>query len=178
DIFILDESRLTAINTISEKYLFAKERGSMGMMAGTSLGRVGALQAYNRALYELLAGKGYGLALGELMQKTVVNAFAASGGESDLSVRAQNEEYTLNGDPAIRLYQFAKPDYAVEDAMITVTPAIISVAEPRFTIKVRIANLGKAVNNKVIVELKRTLPDQSVNVIRRDTIAGVRYIDS
>ncbi|GAB3413735.1 putative type IX secretion system sortase PorU2 [Niabella aquatica] len=178
DIFIWDKTRLTNITTISEKYLFAKERGSIGMMAGTSLGRVGSLQLYNRELYKLLSGKGYGLTLGELMQKTATNAFAVSGGESDPYNRAQNEEYTLNGDPAIRLYQFAKPDYAIEDAMVTVTPAIVSVTEPNFTIKARIANLGKAVDNKLIVELKRTFPDLSVKVIKRDTIAGVRYMDS
>lgn len=178
DIFILDANRLTNISTISEKYLFARERGSIAMMAGTSLGRVSSLQLYNRELYKLLSGNGYGLTLGELMQKTVTNAFASSGGESDLYNRAQNEEYTLNGDPAIRLYQFDKPDYAIEDAMVTVTPAIISVTEPRFTIKAKIANLGKAINNRLVVELKRTFPDLSVKVIRRDTIAGVCYIDS
>ena len=151
DIFILDEKRLSDISTISEKYLFAKERGSIAMMAGTSLGRVGALQIYNRELYKLLSRNGYGFTLGELMLKTVANTFGALGSELDIATRAQSEEYTLNGDPAIRLYQFAKPDYAIEDAMVTVTPAIISVAEPRFTIKAKIANLGKAINDKLIV---------------------------
>lgn len=178
DIFILDETRLANISTISEKYLFARERGSIAMMAGTSLGRVGSLQVYNRELYKLISRTGYGLTLGELMQKTIANVFVASGGESDLLKRAQNEEYTLNGDPAIRLYQFDKPDYAIEDAMVTVTPAIISAADPNFTIKASIANLGKAINNRLIVEMKRTFPDQSVKMIRRDTIAGVRYMDS
>ncbi|MCH5715073.1 C25 family cysteine peptidase [Niabella hibiscisoli] len=80
DIFIFDQSRISAINTISERYLFAKERGSVGMMAGTSFGYVSNLGQYNGELYKLLARTGYGLTLGELMQKTITNYFAASGG--------------------------------------------------------------------------------------------------
>jgi hypothetical protein len=178
DIFIFDQNRVSTINTISEKYLFAKERGSIGMMAGTSFGYVSYLGQYNGELYKLLSRSGYGLTLGELMQKTIANYFAASGGQSSVFDRAQCEEYTLNGDPGIRLYQFNKPDYAIEDAMVTVTPGIISVSEPNFSIKAKIVNLGKAVNRDLIVELKRTYPDLSTRVVRRDTIPGIRYIDS
>ncbi|ULT43487.1 hypothetical protein KRR40_08680 [Niabella defluvii] len=148
------------------------------MMAGTSFGYVSYLGQYNGELYKLLSRSGYGLTLGELMQKTIANYFAASGGQSSVFDRAQCEEYTLNGDPGIRLYQFNKPDYAIEDAMVTVTPGIISVSEPNFSIKAKIVNLGKAVNRDLIVELKRTYPDLSTRVVRRDTIPGIRYIDS
>lgn len=178
DIFIFDQNRVSAINTISEKYLFAKERGSIGMMAGTSFGYVSYLGQYNGELYKLLARNGYGLTLGELMQQTIANYFATSGGQQSVFDRAQCEEYTLNGDPGIRLYQFSKPDYAIEDAMVTVTPGIISVAEPNFSIKAKILNLGKAINRNLIVELKRTYPDLSTRVVRRDTIPGIRYADS
>jgi hypothetical protein len=178
DIFIFDQNRVSAINTISEKYLFAKERGSIGMMAGTSFGYVSYLGQYNGELYKLLARNGYGLTLGELMQQTIANYFTTSGGQQSVFDRAQCEEYTLNGDPGIRLYQFSKPDYAIEDAMVTVTPGIISVAEPNFSIKAKILNLGKAINRNLIVELKRTYPDLSTRVVRRDTIPGIRYADS
>lgn len=178
DIFIFDQTRVSNINTVSEKYLFANEQGSIGMMAGTSFGYIPQLGKYNGELYKLLSRTGYGLTLGELMQQAVVNYFAVSGGQSLLHDRAQAEEYTLNGDPGIRLYQFSKPDYAIEDAMVTVTPGIISVAEPSFSIKAKILNLGKAVNRDLIIELKRTYPDLSTRVVRRDTIPGIRYADS
>lgn len=178
DVFIWDESRLSVINTIAEKFLFARERGSIAIMAGSALGRVGPLQLYNREFYRELTRNSYGKTLGELMQKTVTNSYAAVGGESDIFTRVQNEVFNLNGDPAIRLYQFDKPDYAIEDAMVTVTPAVVSVTDPSFTIKAKIANLGKAINTPVIVELKRTYPDLTVQLIRRDTLSGIRYMDS
>ncbi len=180
DIFIFDQNRLSTINTISDKYMLAAERGSIGMMAGTSFGYVDPLQRYNNELYKLLSKEGYRLSLGELMQKTIINTFEKVGGEtsSGLFIRAQNEEYTLNGDPAIRLYQFDKPDYAIEDFMVSVEPGIVSVADARFTLKARIANVGKATNDPVVIELKRTFPDMSVELIRRDTINTLYNADS
>ncbi len=178
DIFILDQNRLNSLTTISEKYLLAKERGSIGMMAGTSLGYVSPLQQYNYQLYNLLSHDKYGSNLGDLKQAAIVKTFAASGGEGDMYIRAQCEEFTLNGDPAIKLYQANLPDYAIEDAMVSLDPAIVSAADANFSLKVKIANLGKAVSRNVIVELKRTFPDLSTKIIRTDTIKGIRYLDS
>ncbi|MCF3107834.1 C25 family cysteine peptidase [Niabella sp. CC-SYL272] len=178
DIFGYSTARLTGLETISEKYLLAKDGGSIGMMAGTSVGYVSTLDVYNTLLYTILSGKDYGKTIGELMLNTIAEVFKRPTGENEFLQRAQCEEYTLNGDPAIRLYQFDKPDYALEDASIAITPNFISVAEPEFTVKAKINNLGKAVDRKVIVELKRTFPNQSVQVFRRDTLDLIRYADS
>ncbi|WP_114792133.1 C25 family cysteine peptidase [Niabella yanshanensis] len=178
DIFILNEARLSNITTFSEKFMFEKERGSIAMMAGTALGFIQSLALYNQELYAELSKTSYGGTLGEMMQKAIVKTFAKQGGEGNRYVRAQCEQYTLNGDPAIRFYQYDKPDYAIEDQMVTVNPSIVSVADPSFIIKAKIANLGKAVNRNVIVELKRTLPDLSTKIIQRDTLPPIRYADS
>ncbi|MGN7784847.1 C25 family cysteine peptidase [Niabella sp. 22666] len=178
DIFILNEARLSSITTFSEKFMFEKERGSIAMMAGTALGFIQYLALYNQELYAELSKASYGGSLGEMMQKAIVKTFAKQGGEGNRYLRAQCEQYTLNGDPAIRFYQYDKPDYAIEDQMVTVNPSIVSVADPSFVIKAKIANLGKAINNNVIVELTRTLPDLSTKVIQRDTLPPIRYADS
>ncbi|WP_346237997.1 C25 family cysteine peptidase [Niabella insulamsoli] len=178
DIFILNDNRLSTYNTISEKYLFAKGRGSVAMMAGTSVGYVFPLRQYNTTLYKQLTNESYGYTLGAIMNNTIRAFYSQVGGESSLFHRAQAEEYTLNGDPGIRLYQFDKPDYAIEEPMVTISPNIVSVAEPAFTLKAKIANLGRAINDSMIVEIKRTYPDLSVEVVVRDTISGIRYLDS
>lgn len=178
DIFIFDQTRTSAISTISEKYLFAKDRGSIAMMAGTSFGYVSYLGQYNNELYKLLARRGYGFTLGQLMQQAVSNYFDISGSQNSVFDKAQCEEYTLNGDPGIRLYQFDKPDYVIEDPLVNVNPQIISVTESNFSIKAKMLNLGKAINRNLVVELKRTYPDLSTRVLQRDTIPGIRYTDS
>ena len=39
-------------------------------------------------------------------------------------------------------------------------------------------NIGKAINKNIVVEVRRTYPNLTTQVIRRDTIPGIRYIDS
>ncbi|ANH80687.1 hypothetical protein A8C56_06570 [Niabella ginsenosidivorans] len=177
DIFGYETSRVSAITTISEKYVLAKNRGSIGLLAGTSIGYVSTLDFYNTKFYTLLSGNDYGKPVGDLMLNTIKEVYRIKG-ENDFLQRAQCEEYLINGDPAIRLYQFARPDYAIEDASVNVNPAFISIAESKFTIAIKINNLGKAVNQKVIIELKRTYPDQSVAVFKRDTLSPIRFADS
>src|SRR6185436_17143056 len=71
-----------------------------------------------------------------------------------------------------------KPDYVIEDQLLKITPQFISVAETHFKVDAKVMNLGKAINKKIVVELRRTFPDLTTQVIRRDTIPGIRYMDS
>lgn len=178
DIFILSENRLNNFNTISEKYLLAKNRGSIAMMAGTTLGYISPLDVQNEEFYKLVSNNGYGRNLGEIMKNLVVNVFERNGGQNNLLTRIHCEDFVLNGDPALKLYEYNKPDFAIEENMIRVNPDIITVAESHFELKAKINNLGKAVNSKLIIELKRTFPDFSTKLIKRDTILGIRYEDS
>jgi len=66
----------------------------------------------------------------------------------------------------------------VEEQLIKVSPSFITVSERTFKVNVGFMNIGKAINKNIIVELKRTYPDQTVEVIRRDTIPFSKYSDS
>lgn len=177
DIFGLNGVRLSGPDVLSEKYVLARERGCIGMMAGTSLGYVNTLDYYNTRFYTALSTTDYGKTIGEQIQTTIRNVFEGVGEGYQLQ-RSQCEQYTLNGDPAIRLYQFDKPDYAIEDNLVVVSPSFISIAESGFEMNAKIMNLGKAIKNQVVVELKRTYPDLSTLVLQRDTIPGIHYMDS
>lgn len=177
NIFGLQASRLVSAETISEKYLLAKERGSIGMLAGTSLGYISSLDIYNTRFYTDISKLYYGMDLGGLMVNTIKKVFQIVP-ETDILQRTQCEEYTLHGDPAITFYSFAKPDYAIEDRFLKISPNFISVAENEFTVDYKIFNLGRAVRNNLVVELKRTYPDQSTEIISRDTLQKLFYADS
>lgn len=178
NIFSFNPTRLVTPETVSEKYLLANERGSIAMLAGTSLGYTNNLDFYNLNFYRNLAELKYGAGLGEVMQNTMSSIFGAMPEESNFSQRILCEAFVLNGDPAIATYHFSKPDYAIEDRFLKVSPGFISVADTEFALDYKIFNIGKAINREIVVEIKRTFPDQSTAVIRRDTIAGIRYADS
>ncbi|MGZ8541271.1 MAG: putative type IX secretion system sortase PorU2, partial [Chitinophagaceae bacterium] len=170
-------ARFSTKETISERFVLAKERGAIAFLASTHLGIVHYLDIYNSKFYRAMSTNRYGATLGEIMDEAVKQVFAITS-ENDFYARFQCEQFTLNGDPALKLYHFDKPDYVIEDPLVKISPSFITVDVDHFDVKVNFMNIGKAVTKDIIVELKRTYPDNSVAVIRRDTIPFTKFMDS
>lgn len=170
-------ARFSTKETISERFVLAKNRGAIAFLASTHLGIVHYLDIYNTRNYRAMSTTKYGATLGEIMDEAIKQVFVSTT-ENDFYARFQCEQFTLHGDPAVKLYQFDKPDYVIEDPLVKVSPSFITVSETEFTVNASFMNIGKAVNKDVVVELKRTFPDQSVEVIRKDTIAFTKFMDS
>ena len=170
-------ARFSTKETISEKFVLAKDRGAIAFLASTHLGIVHYLDIYNSRNYRAMSKTNYGETLGEIMDESIRQVFGLTT-ENDFYARFQCEQFTLHGDPAIRYYSFEKPDYAVEEQLVKVTPSFILVSEPNFKVDASFMNIGKAVNKDIVVELKRTYPDQSTEVLLRDTILFKKFIDS
>lgn len=170
-------ARLSTKETISEKYVLAEGRGAVAFMASTHLGIIHYLDIYNTRNYRAMGQTQYGKTLGECMDEAIRQTFALTT-ENDFYARFQCEQFTLHGDPAIRLYTSPKPDYVIEDAMVSIDPKYIPVSENSFKVTANFVNLGRSLNRDVIVELKRTYPNNQVEVIKRDTILFKGYQDS
>ncbi|RZK11078.1 MAG: hypothetical protein EOO46_08100 [Flavobacterium sp.] len=173
--FDYNEGRFSARSYLSDKYVLAPERGSINFLASTHFGVVHYLDIYNSRAYANMATTLYGATIGEIMQKTVNDVY---GYTDDFFARANAEETVMNGDPAIRLNQQPKPDYALTDDMVSVSPSFVSVADQSFAVKVQFKNLGRVTNREIVVETKRQFPDGVTEVVRRDTVKGTRYMDS
>lgn len=177
NFYLFNLARLSTKETISERYVLADGRGAVAFMASTHLGVIHYLDIYNSRTYRAMANTKYGQSLGQIMDEAIATMIGNSTQE-DFYARFQCEQFTLHGDPAVKMYSFDKPDYAIEDPMVVSTPSFVSLAETDFKIKARFMNLGKAVKKNFIVEMKRTYPNQTTEVIRRDTIPAPYYMDS
>ncbi len=177
NFFTFNIGRLQAKETISEKYVLAQDRGGIASIASTSLGIVHYLDIHNTGTYNALSKTKYGSTLGEIMKESIIQVYNITT-QNDFYARLQCEQTTLHGDPAIKLNSFAKPDYAIEAPLVKVSPSFISVAESSFKVDASFVNLGKAVSKTIVIELKRTYPDLTTQVIQRDTIPGIRFSDS
>ncbi|MCW3074941.1 MAG: hypothetical protein JWP69_2010 [Flaviaesturariibacter sp.] len=163
--------------TLSEKFVLAPQKGSIGFLASSHFGITTYLDIYNSRIYENISVKSYGKSMGEILVNAVSDVFA-SNTQDDFYARVTCEESILNADPAIRLNPHAKPDYVVEDALVRVSPAFVSVADPTFNFKAKFMNIGKAINVPISREVKRQYPNGTIEVIYKDTIPGIRYADS
>jgi hypothetical protein len=176
DFYGYPSSRLAGYETLSEKFVLAQERGTIGFMASTNWGIPHYLHIYNSRAYKHLVTTNYGKSVGEIMQATIADMFDYTSQE-DFYARSQCEQFTFHGDPAIVINSHAKPDYAIEESQIRIDPSFISVAERSFNVKVKILNIGKAINQDLVVEIKREYPDKTTEVIYKEARRGTRYED-
>jgi hypothetical protein len=178
NFFNFNTTRFVSKETLSEKYTLAPNRGTIAFIASTHFGIVHYLDILNTRNYTAAATTKYGKSLGEIMIEGTTQVFNLTT-TNDFYARFHCEQSTIHGDPSIKLNSsFAKPDYVIEDQLVKISPSFISVAETQFKVDAKFMNIGKAINKDIVVEVKRTYPDQSTEIVRRDTIPGIRYIDS
>ena len=172
-----NEGRLFTKETISEKFVLAENRGAIAFLASTHLGIVHYLDIYNSKFYKAMSTTHYGSTIGEIMKETIKQVFAATS-ENDFYARFQCEQFTLHGDPALKMYSFDKPDYVIEEPQVKITPAFIPVSNGSFKINVTYMNIGKAVNKDIVIEIKRRFPDLTTEVVLKDTVRFTKFMDS
>lgn len=177
DFFTFNTKRLVDKETLSEKYTLAQDRGTIGFIASTHYGIVHYLDIWNTQAYKAISRTHYGSPIGEILKVAAKSVFDITSQE-DFYARSNIEQTELNGDPAIKVNPHAKPDYLIEESFIKVAPDFISIAEPTVKVIAKMMNIGKAIADKIVVEVKREYPNQVSEIVYRDTIPGIRYMDS
>lgn len=178
NIFIYDTARLKGIGlTLSEKYMMAKDRGSIGFLANTHTGIVNYLNVFTDGFYRALAREQYGKPYGDVFKSTLLT-FASSVSSADFFGRTHKEQMVLHADPALATSTYLLPDFVVEDPMVKISPSPLSVADKEFKLMIRIANVGKAINDSIRVLIQRKLPNGSVIDIFNKKIGAPRQEDS
>ena len=177
NFFDFDVNRFVNISAIAERFVFAKNKGSIAMIASSHFGLTSYLDFYSTGFYKSLSNAGYGQSIGQNMVGALAQ-LKASAGFSDYFGRTHGEQFILHGDPAIKIYTHIKPDFVVEDQQVSVTPSFISVADNSFNLRAYLYNVGKGTGDSVRVVVKRQLPNGNINEIFNKNIVSIRYKDS
>jgi len=175
NLFLFDTLRAFNNGTLSEKYVFAKEKGSIAFISDTHFGLPQQLDYFTSRFNKNLANYMYGSTLGEMMRATA--QYLAINNPNDFATRIHAEEITFHGDPAIRLNPFSKPDFVITDSLISISPVPATVADTSVTISVHLFNIGKAVSDSINILVRHQLPDQSVRLLETRRIPATRYED-
>jgi hypothetical protein len=177
NFYIFDPLRLTGNLSLSEKYVLAHERGSIGFLADTHFGIPPFLNFYNTVLYESFCRTMYGNTIGN-QYRHVIEQLGGTNPNLDFYTRIHLEELALHGDPALKINTFGKPDYVIEDPLVKISPNIISVADINFNAKIKWLNIGKAIGDSMWVTVKRKLPNDSIRIVYNQLIRSTRNADS
>ncbi len=176
--YIYDPTRITQNNmTISEKFVLASERGSIGFMASSHLGVPPYLDNYDYELYHQLGVANYGNSIGNDM-KNVISSLGGNVSSIYYLSRVHMEEIALHGDPAIKINPHSKPDYVIEEQEVKINPPFISVAQNSFVLDAKAYNIGRAITDSITFEIKRTYPNGTTNVLLHKRISAINYADS
>src|SRR4030095_7703782 len=108
NFFTFYPQRFIVNETLSEKFVLAKQRGSIAFVASTHYGIVNYLNLYLTNLYNTIAYTDYGKSLGEIQRMAFSKVMNATG-PFDFYARSHVEEITLHGDPAITINGEATP---------------------------------------------------------------------
>ncbi len=159
---------------VSEKFVLIEDRGAIGFLSATALGLTSALNKYTWQTYYNMCQVNYGETLGTNMQKTIEHFKNHNANAFD---RITSEQMTLHGDPALKVNNFAKPDYAIERSKIYFDPLPITVKLDSFDLNVIVTNIGRAIADSFEIEVTRTLPSGQSTVLNR-TVKATHYIDT
>ncbi|WP_227698977.1 putative type IX secretion system sortase PorU2 [Spirosoma radiotolerans] len=107
--------------TLATDWVLAPDRGAIAAIAHSHLGYVDVMHTYSATFYGLLADSlQVDKSVGQLQQETIRRVLAQS---TDGRAVANCQQMVLQGDPAIRLFPFRTPDYALTAGGLTVAGA-------------------------------------------------------
>ncbi|HET7000389.1 MAG TPA: C25 family cysteine peptidase, partial [Puia sp.] len=174
--YTYDLSRLSIGKTLSENYVFTKNKGAIAFVASSHFGVVNYLNLLLTDQYNLMAHEDYGKSIGtiELDAGKKVTALIPT----DFLGRCQTEQMGIHGDPAITISDEKLADYDVETSTILINPSFISVSDNHFDVAATFYNLGKAVPDSITVLITRKYPDGSTAILLKKRIPGIRFQDS
>jgi hypothetical protein len=177
NFFNYDPGRVSGQMSLSEKYVFANQKGSIGFFADSHFGIEPFLDYYNTNFYNEFCNTDYGGTVGYQLKK-VIESIGINPQSLDYYERIHLEELSLQGDPALRINTHAKPDYIMEPQLLKISPTVISVADASFNVNVKMLNIGKAINDSIRVTVKRKMPNDSIVVMYNQLIPAIKYSDS
>ena len=140
---------------VSEKFVFAEDRGTIAFLASTGLGFVSSLGFLGEELYENLGREFYGSGLGDVVKRTMaaLDSIAATG------IRELSQQFTLHGDPSIILNAHPGPDYTIDASSVRFEPSVVDIQKDSFSLTFDLVNLGRATNDSIEIGISQELPN-------------------
>jgi len=177
NIFDYDINRLNDRSTLAEKFILEPQRGAIAYLSSSNYAVLSYTYMFTKQFYLSMTSKDYGKGFGNIIKDGITNVINYTG-PSDFYARMHAEQFTFNGDPALKMNTFLLPDFAIDSTQILASPGYLTAASDSFTVKIKVHNLGRATNDSVHLYLLRTFPDGNTDTAFFGNIAAVKNTDS
>lgn len=150
--------------TTSVDWLLTPNRGAIAVIAHSHLGTIDALDRYATQFYNLLGDSAWlSQPLGLIQREIIRRVLRQNSGPTDI---ANAHQLVLQGDPALRIFPFSQPDYAIPPNGLTIT-------KQRDSVRVRVAlvNYGQFRAGTLPVKIQRITGGQPAETVAFTTRA-------
>ncbi|MEM9835052.1 MAG: C25 family cysteine peptidase [Bacteroidota bacterium] len=161
----------TSLRSIGERFVLLEDKGAIAFGASKGLGYVSALGSFANNFYRLLGEDFYGQGIGDALNANIAN-FSSVG---SFSMRILLEQFSLNGDPSIRLNPHPGPDLVIDPNSIRFEPRVVPAQQDSFTVNIRVVNIGKGVTDSVDIAFIQRMPNNTAPPIGRVRLAAPMY---
>ena len=165
--------------TLTADWVLTPNRGAIAALAHSHLGYAGSLNEYSSTFYTLLTDTlSLNKSIGYLQQETIRRILARTPNGQSL---ADCQQMVLQGDPAIRLFPFHTPDYAVSTGGLTVWGAdgqALTTGSDSVRIRVVIQNAGLDHRGQLPVRVRRLVDGRMSGVFNLTLPRAVAYRDT
>ncbi len=140
----------------SENFVLIANKAAIAFIATVDLSYPSPLNQFSSQFYQQISKLSYGKSMAYAMQQATKNVQYAN---MPPELRSVLLEMSLQGDPALVISSFPKPDYTISKSSISFNPNDITTDLDSFEVKVLIQNIGVAETDSLGVEIIRRFPN-------------------
>lgn len=157
--------------SLGEKHIFYPSKGAIGWIGTSSEGVASYLSNFSSIFYQKAFTTNFGVSIAEALRL----AKGQYQNVNDLINVMHTTQYTFQGDPAVKFYTPAKPDFAITSQDLFIFPSNTTALSSSFSIGVIVKNIAKAVNQPLKVAITRTLPNNTLVTLPTQTFTKPVY---
>jgi hypothetical protein len=151
------------------QFFFEEDKGAIAWMAGSTFGFENQLNRFASVFHSEMADGQYGETLGDVMTSSI----ASFQNPADNFNRAHCRNFLYFGDPALQYYAPELPDYIGDQTKTIIEGKEMAVDGDSLTLVVPIINLGKAVDDSIVVRTEVVLPNGTTLTLQDHHIKSV-----
>ena len=162
----------TRERSISERFIFLRDKGAVAFAASKGLGYISALGTWGRELFDNMGNENYGEGIGDAVR----GAIQEFSGTSNFTMGILLEQFSLSGDPAYRLHPRPGPDFVIDPASVSFEPDVVPAQNETYTMNLRLLNLGSKTDaDSMNLRFRQELPSGEVIELKTERVAAPVY---
>ena len=161
---------------ISEQFVFENEAGASVFLASSGAATLTALDIFGRRFYTSMSDLNYGEGSGVFVQQAI--SYLESVGQiNDHTIEMACHYMIHHGDPAYDLHAHDRPDYYIDNDLVSHAPSLVTTQMNEFQLMVDVQNLGRAIDTSFFIEVTRQYADGTSALIAKQQVTAPYFSD-